>query len=119
MLLLKKREIHWNHNLRAKVDAVQPDQNYAWKEKWPKADPNAVGGFLMRETNDGEWRAGIAWERFLSCQGHNPRECMHLGIHLGPLPAGESRNVRGKIYLVRENSALLLKRYGKDFPSEE
>ena len=117
LLKLNKREIHWNDRLRAMITAVQPDQNYVWKEKWPAADPNAAGGFLMRNSGDeGSWKTGIAWERFLSCQGHNPWRCMHLGIHLGPLPSGESRTVRGKIYLVEESEAELLDRYERDFP---
>lgn len=116
LLKLDKREIHWNDNLRAAIDAVQPDGKYVWDEKWPRAEPNATGGILMRESNDGKWRTGIAWERFLSCQGHNPWKCMHLGIHLGPLTAGESRSIQGKIYLVEETDQQLLDRYDRDFP---
>ncbi|MEM7010729.1 MAG: hypothetical protein AAF585_04520 [Verrucomicrobiota bacterium] len=116
LLKLQKREIHWNDNLRPQIKAVQPDGVYVWDEKWPTAEPNATGGFLMRESNDGAWRTGIAWERFLSCQGHNPWKCMHLGIHLGPMAAGAKRSVRGKIYLVQEAAQQLLDRYDRDFP---
>lgn len=116
LLKLQKREIHWNDNLRPQIKAVQPDGVYVWDEKWPTAEPNATGGFLMRESNDGNWRTGIAWERFLSCQGHNPWKCMHLGIHLGPMAAGAKRSVLGKIYLVQENAQQLLDRYDRDFP---
>ena len=116
LLLLQKREIHWNDNLRPAIDAVDPKHDFAWKTKWPTAAPDARGGLLLRESNDGKWRTGIAWERFLSCQGHNPWKCMHLGIHLGPLAAGEKRTVSGRIYLVEESDRELLDRYDRDFP---
>ena len=114
---LNKREIHWNDNLRQAIDREKkPDGTFVWTEKWPTAEPNATGGLVMRESNDKKWFAGIAWERFLSCQGHNPWECMHLGTHLGPLSKGASRTVTGQIYLMRANQEQMLDQFDRDFP---
>lgn len=111
---LQKRQIHFNTALRKAVDAEAKAGKYPWSGKWPKAGPNATAGLLVREATNGQWVTGIAWERFLSAQGHNPWQCMHLGIHLGPLARGKSRTVRGRIYLFKGSRADLLKRYRKD-----
>lgn len=42
--------------------------------------------------------------------------CLHSDFRLGGLAAGASREVRGKIYIVPNNVAELLKRYEADFP---
>ena len=110
---LRKREIHFNAALRKAIDAEAKDGKYIWSGKWPKVEPNATAGLLVRESTDGQWVTGIAWDRFLSAQGHNPWQCMHLGLHLGPLARGKSRTVRGRIFLFKGNRADLLKRLGK------
>ena len=70
---------------------------------------------MIRESTDGKWVTGIAWERFVSVQGHNPWQCMHLSINVGPLPRGDERKVRGKIYLFQGSKEDLLSRYREDF----
>jgi hypothetical protein len=110
------REIHYNHNLRTKINRQADDQGrYAWSEKWPASKQDATAGLIIRESNDGRWVTGIAWERFLSAQGHNPWECMHLSIHVGPLKEGETRKVRGRIYLLPGDKQTLLDRYLQNF----
>lgn len=123
------REIHYNQELREAVDQeqgklepggpgsrwIREGDRYAWSHKWPLSEVNAQGGLMLRESNDGEWVAGIAWERFLSAQGHNPWECMHLSVNVGPLAQGESRRIRGKIYLLKGTREELLERYQSDF----
>lgn len=110
------REMHFNGQLRAAVDAEADDQGrYSWTFKWPKSDVDAAGGLIVRESTDPGWVTGIAWERFLSVQGHNPWECMHLSINVGPLAQRQSRTVRGKIYLFAGTKEELLDRYRSDF----
>ena len=41
--------------------------------------------------------------------------CLHSDFRLGGLAAGESQESRGKIYLLKNDSAALLKRYEQDF----
>ncbi len=42
--------------------------------------------------------------------------CLHSDFRLGGLKAGESKNIRGKLYLVPADADALVKRYEKDFP---
>ncbi len=122
------REIHYNQALRAAVDQeegtweadpvyrwAKEGDKYLWSHKWPRSEIDAHAGLILRESNDGEWVMGIAWERFLSTQGHNPWKCMHLSVNVGPLSQGESREIRGKIYLFKGTKEELLERYQSDF----
>lgn len=93
------REIHFNDALREQVDAEAVDGRFVFSHKWPTSPDNAHAGLIVRESTNGRWVAGIAWERFLSSQGHNPWSCMHLAVGVGPLKPGESRVIRGRIYL--------------------
>jgi len=115
---LVKREIHFNTAVRDLVEKEAKDGQYVWSNKWPISEPDAVGGLIVRESTDGKWVCGIAWQEFLSAQGHNPWECMHLSIRVGPLPAGKSKTVRGKIYLFEGDKDKLLERYRDDFGDE-
>ncbi len=115
---LVRREIHFNTTVRDLVNKEAKDGRYVWSHKWPISEPDAVGGLIARESTDGKWVCGIAWQEFLSAQGHNPWECMHLSIRIGPLPAGESKTFRGKIYLFEGDNDKLLQRYRDDFGNE-
>ena len=42
--------------------------------------------------------------------------CLHSDFRIGGLKAGETKKIRGKLYLVAANVDSLLKRYRKDFP---
>jgi len=113
------RAIHYNHSLRTKIYKQADDQGrYVWSEKWPASKQDAAAGLIIRESGDGRWATGIAWERFLSAQAHNPWECMHLSIHVGPLKKGETRHVRGRIYFLPGDKETLLKRYQQDFAAK-
>jgi hypothetical protein len=70
---------------------------------------------VLRESIDGNWVTGIAWENYLSAQGHNPRKCMHLSLRVGPLKVGESKTLRGKIYLFKGSKEDCVGHYKKDF----
>ena len=41
---------------------------------------------------------------------------MHLSVNVGPLSQGESREIRGRIYLFKGTKEELLERYREDFP---
>ena len=110
------REMHFNRELRAAVDAeTNAHGKYAWSFKWPTSNVDAVDGLIIRESKDRRWVTGIAWERFVSVQGHNPWQCMHLSVNIGPLKKGETRTVHGKIYLLKGTREELLARYKHDF----
>jgi len=112
------REINYNHSLRHDIDAAADgDGRYAWSDKWPKSDVDAIDGLIVRRSTNRKWVTAIAWERFLSAQGHNPWECMHLSVNVGPLKQGETRTVRGKIYLFEGSRKDALERYKEDFLS--
>lgn len=44
------------------------------------------------------------------------RACIHADFRLGGLKAGESKEVRGKLYIVPADIPALVKRYERDFP---
>ncbi len=44
--------------------------------------------------------------------------CLHSDFRLGGLGPGERREVRGKIYLMRNDVPALLRRYARDFPEQ-
>jgi hypothetical protein len=45
--------------------------------------------------------------------------CLHSDFRIGGLKPGETKTIRGKIYLVRNDVEALLKRYEKDFPERQ
>jgi len=104
--------LHFNHRLRDHIDrhiqAGEADKNWG-------VHHDAVAGLMVRESSDGEWVAGIGWEDFLAAQGHNPLHCMHLSVRLGALEPGETKTVRGKIYLFKGDKEDCLKRFNNDF----
>lgn len=112
---LVRRKIHFNASVRDLVDREAKEGRYNWSHKWPMSVPDAAGGLIVREATGGKWVCGIAWEDFLSAQAHNPWECMHLSIRIGPLPRGGEKDIRGKIYLFQGDKEELLIRYQNDF----
>ncbi len=96
---LKGREIHFNSKVRPLLDKISPQGKFVFSEKWPTARENANLGLIVRQSNNGRWVAGVAWDNFLSAQAHNPWECMHLSVRVGPLARGEEKTIRGKVYL--------------------
>ena len=56
-----------------------------------------------------------AWEPYQELfQGVG--RCLHSDFRLGGLQPGETKHVRGKIYIVANDVSALLKRYARDFP---
>jgi hypothetical protein len=58
-----------------------------------------------------------AWEPYQELfQGVG--RCLHSDFRLGGLQPGETKSIRGKIYVVPNDVPALLKRYQKDFPEQ-
>lgn len=110
-----EREIHFNAALRDSIDQQSDRGTFVFSRKWPTSESDAMRGLLIRESTDGRWVTGIAWDDFLSAQGHNPWQCMHLCIRVGPLKKGQTRTIRGRIYLFEGDREDCLRRYCKDF----
>ncbi len=112
------REIHFNHKYRPAImawDKEREDGKFVFSEKWPTSGRDAHAGLLVRESEDKKWTMGIAWESFLSAQGHNPWKCMHLSVRVGPLKKGQKKTIRGRIYLLKGSKENCLKHFKKDF----
>ncbi|RPI24834.1 MAG: hypothetical protein EHM61_16020 [Acidobacteria bacterium] len=113
---LGTREIHFRRELRPLIDQLSPSGQFVFTHKWPTSLENAGGGILIREAEDAQWVTGIAWEDYVAVQGHNPWKCMHLAPRVGPLRRGETKTVRGRIYLFAGNRNDCLAKYRRDFP---
>jgi hypothetical protein len=114
--LLTDRSIHFNSDFRPAVDNLRRKHaTFPFDHKWPTAANNASRSVMIRESTDGQWVTGIAWQRSLSSQGHNPWNCMHLSVRVGPLKSGETRNIQGKMYLFRGTKEDCFQKYLDDF----
>ncbi|MFN7827883.1 MAG: hypothetical protein ACK562_12210 [Acidobacteriota bacterium] len=77
-------------------------------------DNGLIGAFSVDE----KLIFATAWEPYQELfQG--VARCLHSDFRLAGLNPGERREVRGKIYLVANDLAALLKRYAKDFPEQQ
>jgi len=115
------REIHFNHEFRTTImnrKKEREDGNFVFSDKWPTSDLDAYAGLMIRESDDKQWVMGIAWESFISAQGHNPWKCMHLSIRVGPLKQGKKKTIRGKIYLFKGSKENCLRYFKRDFLNE-
>jgi len=113
--VLENRDIHFNHLLKNPIERIYQKGPVDFTVKWPRSKRDAHAGLMTRESSSGGWVASIAWEDFVSVQGHNPLRCMHLGVRLGPLEPGQKKKVHGKIYLFQGSKENGLKRFEKDF----
>ena len=112
------REIHFNHKYRPAImdwEKERKDGKFVFAEKWPTSDRDAHAGLLVRESEDKKWTMGIAWESFISAQGHNPWKCMHLSVRVGPLKKGQTKTIHGRIYLLKGLKEDCLEQFRKDF----
>ena len=67
---------------------------------------------------DGKWIFATAFEPYQELfQG--VARCLHSDFRIGEVKPGETRNIRGKIYLMPDDVDALLKRYAKDFPEHQ
>lgn len=66
-------------------------------------------------SKDEKWIVATAWEPYQEIfQG--VITCMHSDFRIGGLKPGETKTIRGKLYLVPADVDSLVKRYEKDFP---
>jgi len=76
-------------------------------------DNGLIGAFSADE----KWIFATAWEPYQELfQG--VARCLHSDLRLAGLKAGETRSIRGKIYVVPNDVPALLKRYANDFPEQ-
>jgi hypothetical protein len=63
---------------------------------------------------DGRWIMASAWQPYQELfQG--VITCVHSDFRIGGLAPGETKTIRGKIYLLRDDARALVKRYERDF----
>lgn len=75
-------------------------------------------GLIGCYSADDKMLFATAWEPYQELfQGVG--RCLHSDFRLGGLKPGETRSIKGKIYLVENNLEALLERYRKDFPEHE
>jgi hypothetical protein len=71
---------------------------------------NLIGCFSANN----QWLLASAWDNTQELfQG--VRVCIHGDPHIGGLAPGESKIVRGKLYILRNDPDELLRRYNRDF----
>lgn len=113
------RAIHFNHGFRPAIEAwrrANESGTFVFSQKWPTSQRDSHAGLIVREAKDGQWAIGIAWDDFLSAQGHNPWNCMHLSVRVGPLEPGARKMLRGRIYLMKGSKDNLMRKFEEDFP---
>jgi hypothetical protein len=81
----------------------------------PLSDDIPSNGLIGCFSGDEKMILAGAWEPYQELfQG--VIVCLHSDFRIGGLKAGETKKIRGKLYLVDANVDALLKRYRKDFP---
>ncbi len=116
------REIHFNQDMLPAImdwEKESDEDDFVFSFKWPTSERNAEAGLLIRESDDKKLVMGIAWDSYISVQGHNPWHCMHLSVRVGPLMQGETKTIHGKIYLFEGNKEDCLSKYLKDFRTND
>ncbi len=69
-------------------------------------------------SGDNRWIMATAWEPYQELfQG--VATCMHSDFRIGGLKPGETKHIRGKLYLVPADPDVLLRRYERDFPEQK
>ncbi len=67
---------------------------------------------------DGKWLYAMAFEPYQELfQG--VAQCLHSDFRIGEVKPGETKQIRGKIYVLPNDPAALLKRYARDFPEHQ
>jgi len=75
-----------------------------------------ANGLIGCVSADGKKILAMAWEPWQELfQG--VVVCLHSDFHIGGLAPGQTKQIRGKVYLVDRNEEALLKRYQADFPA--
>lgn len=81
----------------------------------PLSDIVPSHGLIGCFSKDEKWLFATAFEPYQELfQG--VIVCLHADFRIGGLKPGQTKNVRGKIYLMKNDVDALLKRYSQDFP---
>lgn len=81
----------------------------------PISPEKTVNGLIGCFSADGRYLFATAWDHTQELfQG--VIVCIHNDPRVGGLKPGEEKKLRGKIYILKNDPAALLKRYRKDFP---
>jgi hypothetical protein len=81
----------------------------------PLSSLHPSNGLIGAFSADEHWIFATAWEPYQELfQG--VARCLHSDFRIGGLNPGETKVVRGKIYLVTNDVPALLTRYARDFP---
>ena len=73
-----------------------------------------IGSFSI----DGKWIFATAFEPYQELFEGVAR-CLHSDFRIGEVKPGETRHIRGKVYLMPADVDALMKRYVKDFPEQQ
>jgi len=74
-------------------------------------------GLIGCFSSDGKWIMASAWEPYQELfQG--VITCVHSDFRIGGLEPGETKRIRGKIYVTRDSVDELVERYERDFPEQ-
>ena len=72
-------------------------------------------GLIGCTSGDGKLMWASAWEPYQELfQG--VARCLHSDFRLGVLQPGETKHIRGKIYILPNDAPALVRRYQRDFP---
>ncbi len=78
----------------------------------------APGWYFDRVAPGATWQrlaAGLYWERTAAVSNRHPADCVHAWVDVGPLAAGETRLVHGKVYFFEGGREDLLAHWRSDF----
>lgn len=101
-----------------------PGQVWCPKEV-PRSDVNPrplnplvpSNGLIGCFSGDEQWIFAVAFEPYQELfQG--VARCLHSDFRIGGLNPGETKTVKGKIYIIPNDVPALLSRYGRDFPEQ-
>ena len=62
-----------------------------------------------------EWHLFDAVAKGEHTHGSHEWKCMHLSVRVGPLKQGQTKTIRGRIYLFKRSKEDCLKQFRKDF----
>jgi hypothetical protein len=80
----------------------------------PISPDRPVNGLIGCVSADNQWSLATAWDKTQELfQG--VIVCIHNDPHVGGLAPGETKELHGKLYLLRNDPTALLERYRKDF----
>ena len=84
----------------------------------PLSDATPSNGLIGCFSGDDKWLMASAWEPYQELfQG--VAHCVHSDFRLGGLKPGETKRIKGKLYILPNDVEALLARYKKDFPEQQ